>query len=95
MERGKERMFDAWLVASARVGDRDALATLVTRWNGKLLAHAWRLLRDREGAKDAVQDGWAKRRTGTAAWLAAEPASLAPTSLSGRALRKTARHSAV
>jgi RNA polymerase sigma-70 factor (ECF subfamily) len=33
---------------------------LVRRWNGKLAAHAWRLLRDEDGAKDAVQEGWAE-----------------------------------
>lgn len=56
MDRG--RILDAYLVASARVGDRDALGLLVRRWNGKLLAHAWRLLGDSEGAKDAVQESW-------------------------------------
>ena len=64
MARHKERIFDAYLVASARLGDREALGTLVERWNGKLLAHAWRLLRDREGAQDAVQDGWAEMLRG-------------------------------
>jgi RNA polymerase sigma-70 factor (ECF subfamily) len=53
-----ERALDEYLVASARVGDRKALALLVRRWNGRLLAHAWRLLGDREAARDAVQDGW-------------------------------------
>ncbi len=58
MARDRERILDAYLVASARLGDREALGALVRRWNGKLLAHAWRLLRDREGAKDAVQESW-------------------------------------
>ena len=56
----RERVLDAYLVASARVGDREALAMLARRWDGKLLAHAWRLLRDGEAAKDAVQEGWAE-----------------------------------
>lgn len=56
----KGRLLDAYLVASARLGDRKALANLVRRWNGKLVAHAWRLLGDEEGAKDAVQEGWAE-----------------------------------
>jgi len=56
----KGRLLDAYLVASARLGDRHALGILVRRWNGKLTAHAWRLLRDEEGAKDAVQEGWAE-----------------------------------
>ncbi len=51
---------DEWLVANARLGDRRAFAALVLRWQKKLLAHAWRLLRDDEAAKDSVQDGWAQ-----------------------------------
>lgn len=60
MARDKERILDAYLVASARLGERNAFNILVRRWNGKLVAHAWRLLRDQEGAKDAVQDAWAE-----------------------------------
>ena len=60
MARDRERILDAYLVASARLGDREALGALAQRWNGKLLAHAWRLLRDHEGAKDAVQESWAE-----------------------------------
>jgi RNA polymerase sigma-70 factor (ECF subfamily) len=62
--REEERILNAYLVASARIGDRRALASLVGRWNGKLLAHAARLLRDREGARDAVQEGWAEMLRG-------------------------------
>ena len=54
------RELNAWLAASARLGDRRAFAALVLRWQKKLLAHAWRLLRDDEAAKDAVQDAWAE-----------------------------------
>ncbi len=57
-EQPAERALDEFLVASARTGDRKAFALLVRRWNGKLLAHAWRLLGDAEGAKDAVR--WAE-----------------------------------
>ena len=53
-----ERLLDAYLVASARLGDRHALEMLVERWDGKLNAHAWRLLRDRDAARDAAQEGW-------------------------------------
>lgn len=60
MARDRERILDAYLVACACLGDREALGALARRWNGKLLAHAWRLLRDREGAKDAVQESWAE-----------------------------------
>lgn len=66
MARGRERILDAYLVASARLGDREALGALARRWNGKLLAHAWRLLGDREGAKDAVQESWAEILRGLA-----------------------------
>lgn len=58
--REKEAALDAWLVASARLGDREAFATLVRRWDARLRAHAWRLLGDAEGARDAAQDGWAE-----------------------------------
>ena len=58
MARDKERILDAYLVASARLGDGGAFELLVRRWNGKLVAHAWRILRDRETATDAVQEGW-------------------------------------
>jgi RNA polymerase sigma-70 factor (ECF subfamily) len=60
MSRERERLLDAYLVASARLGDRRSFALLAQRWNGKLIAHAWRLLRDQDLAKDAVQDGWAE-----------------------------------
>jgi len=53
-----ETLLDSYLVASARIGDRKAFALLVRRWNGRLLAHAWRLLGDAELARDAVQDAW-------------------------------------
>ena len=60
MAKEKERLLDAYLVASARLGDDRAFGMLVRRWHAKLLAHAWRLLRDQELARDAVQDGWAE-----------------------------------
>lgn len=64
MARDRERILDAYLVASARLGDGEALGALAQRWNGKLLAHAWRLLRDHEAAKDAVQESWAEMLRG-------------------------------
>lgn len=60
MAGDRERILDAYLIVSARLGDREAIGALVQRWNNKLLVHAWRLLRDREAARDAVQDGWAE-----------------------------------
>ena len=64
MGASRERVLDSYLVASARLGDRRDFDLLVRRWHGKLLAHAWRLLRDREAARDAVQEGWAEMLRG-------------------------------
>ncbi len=52
------RILDEYLLASARAGDRKASELLARRWQKKLLAHAWRLLGDREPARDCVQEGW-------------------------------------
>lgn len=54
------KRLDEWLAGAARLGDRKAFAVLVLRWQKKLLVHAWRLLRDEEAAKDAVQEAWAE-----------------------------------
>ena len=54
----KERALDAWLVATARAGDGQAMARLVELRGGRLLAHATRLLGEREGARDVVQEAW-------------------------------------
>ncbi len=59
MSRRTARIFDEYLAASARAGDRDAFARLAERWQPKLLAHACRLMGDAEAARDVVQDGWA------------------------------------
>ncbi len=53
------RIFDEYLIASARAGDRAALERLVKVWQPKLLAHAYRLTGDAEQARDVAQDGWA------------------------------------
>ncbi|MFN3670041.1 MAG: RNA polymerase sigma factor [Brevundimonas sp.] len=58
MDRTKEQVFDEYLVASARLGDRKAFDLLARRWGRKLLAHAWRLTGDADLARDAAQDGW-------------------------------------
>ncbi len=58
MADNASRLLDEYLLASARAGDRRAFERLAGRWQKKLLAHAWRLLGDVEGARDAVQDGW-------------------------------------
>lgn len=53
------RIFDEYLAAAARAGDAKAFARLAERWQPKLIAHAYRLLNEREAARDAVQDAWA------------------------------------
>ena len=52
------RILDEYLVAAARAGERRAFAMLAERWNGKLIAHAWRLTGDPEMARDAAQGAW-------------------------------------
>jgi RNA polymerase sigma factor (sigma-70 family) len=58
MTASPDKVLDAYLVAAARCGDAAAFDALVRRWHNKLLAHAWRLIGDKEAARDAVQDGW-------------------------------------
>jgi RNA polymerase sigma-70 factor (ECF subfamily) len=57
MARADKRI-EEYLVACARLGDRDALGRLAVRWQKPLLVHAWRLLGDDAAAQDAVQEGW-------------------------------------
>ena len=59
MQRSAARIYDEYLAASARAGDRSAFARLAERWQGRLLAHAYRLSGDREVARDIAQDAWA------------------------------------
>ena len=59
MAKATARIFDEYLAAAARSGDREAFARLAERWQPKLAAHAYRLLGDAEGARDVVQDAWA------------------------------------
>lgn len=54
----KEKALDAYLAASARVGDRDALDKLAERWHRKLLAYSHRLTGEAELAADVAQDAW-------------------------------------
>jgi RNA polymerase sigma-70 factor (ECF subfamily) len=56
--RETDPIFDAYLATAAQTGDRKALAALFARWNGKLIAHAWRLTGDGEMAREAAQEGW-------------------------------------
>ncbi|GAB4527923.1 MAG: hypothetical protein Kow00133_16820 [Amphiplicatus sp.] len=59
MRRDAARVFDEYLIAAARAGDRAAFERLAARWAPRLYRHACRLLGDPEAAKDAAQDGWA------------------------------------
>lgn len=56
--RTREQLLDAYLVASARIGDRKGFDLLARRWQGKLVAHAWRLTGDVDLAREAAQEGW-------------------------------------
>ncbi len=58
MTRKTARLFDEYLAAAARLGDRGAFGRLAARWQPKLLAHAFRLMGDAEAARDVVQDAW-------------------------------------
>lgn len=59
MGRSAERVFDEYLAAAARAGDRKAFGRLAERWQPKLVAHAYRLIGDAEAARDIAQDAWA------------------------------------
>ncbi|WDI32411.1 sigma-70 family RNA polymerase sigma factor [Hyphococcus flavus] len=59
MSRRAERIFDEFLAASARAGDREAFGRLAKRWQPKLFAHAYRLIGEREAARDIAQEVWA------------------------------------
>ena len=58
MQRDSGRIYDEYLVASARAGDRAAWERLVARWQPRLLRHGWRLIGHVEPARDAVQEAW-------------------------------------
>lgn len=54
----RARALEAYLVASAQTGDRQALGQLATLVGPRLLAHASRLMGDAETARDIVQTAW-------------------------------------
>ncbi|WP_432201353.1 RNA polymerase sigma factor [Erythrobacter sp. W53] len=58
MNSDKARLLNAYLVASARAGSRQAFERLAANWHPRLLAHAVRLTGERETARDAVQVAW-------------------------------------
>jgi RNA polymerase sigma-70 factor (ECF subfamily) len=55
---GANRAFDTYLADAAKSGDARAFAALYSRWNARLIAHAWRLTGDPETAREAAQDAW-------------------------------------
>lgn len=58
MRSEKERAYDSYLAASARLGDRDAMNRLAERWHRKLFAHAHRLTGEADLAADVTQEAW-------------------------------------
>lgn len=58
MRRNVTKVFDEYLVAAARTGDRRAFGELALAWQPKLLAHAYRLTGDHDMARDVTQDAW-------------------------------------
>ena len=54
----KDRAFENYLVAAARSGDGRALSQLAAFRGPRLVAHAARLLGEREAALDMVQEAW-------------------------------------
>lgn len=56
--RDKKEILEEYLVASARLGDRKAIARLAALRGPGLVRHAYRLLGNREDAHDAAQDAW-------------------------------------
>jgi RNA polymerase sigma-70 factor (ECF subfamily) len=58
MERDPGAVLEELLVASAQTGSSAAFGQLVKRWTPRLHRHAYRVLRDPEAARDAVQDAW-------------------------------------
>lgn len=56
--RRADRIVEEYIVISAQIGNRDALARLVALRGPRLLAHATRLMGNREEARDVLQDAW-------------------------------------
>ena len=53
-----ERIYDELLLARVQAGDRRAGERLAARWYPRLMRTAFRLLRDEEQARVAVQEAW-------------------------------------
>jgi RNA polymerase sigma factor (sigma-70 family) len=56
--RTPDEVYDELLVLRAQGRDREALGTLVDRWQPRLLRHALRLTGDAEAADEVLQEAW-------------------------------------
>lgn len=56
--KNQTKALSAYLVAAARSGDQTAMSGLVDLHGARLIAHAVRLLGDKDGARDCVQEAW-------------------------------------
>jgi len=56
--REEDRIYNEYLAAAARAGDRAAFNELARCWEKKLVRHAWRLTGDPEAARDIAQEAW-------------------------------------
>lgn len=54
----KDKSIDSWLVLQTRTGNKKALGLLVKRWHKKLCKQAYWYTKDKDLAKDIVQDCW-------------------------------------
>ncbi|MEO9599275.1 RNA polymerase sigma factor [Parasphingorhabdus sp.] len=53
-----DRIFDELLLTRLQAGDKRAAERLAARWHPRLMRTAFRLLRDEEQARVAVQESW-------------------------------------
>jgi len=58
MMRNKSQIFEDYLVAAAKTGDRAAMGQLARLRGPRLMAHAARLMGNAEQAQDVVQSAW-------------------------------------
>ncbi len=56
--RSKDKIYEEFLVASARLGDRQSLDALIKYRSPKLFSHACGLMGNRDEAADIVQETW-------------------------------------
>lgn len=54
----RSKSLDAVVVAAAKKGSETAFKTLARHWHPRLVAHGFRLTRERDLAEDAVQAAW-------------------------------------